>query len=405
MDHAIGAAEWAARESYGKLLAWLSWQWRDVCAAEDALSEAFAAALLHWPQTGVPDSPEAWLMTVAKRNLLMNARRNKLAEDPRVTVLFNDLSHERGMNSGFPDHRLRLLLVCAHPAIDSSMHSALMLQLVFGIDAARIANIFLRSPSALGKRLVRAKSKIRDAHIPFIEPESADLRPRIDSVLESIYGLYTINGQSACGPEQDDLADEAVYLAQLLAQCLPDDAEALGLLALIGFREARRNAQVDLEGVYVPLKEQDTRLWNADQIVRAEEVLSRAAKLRNIGRYQLEAAIQSAHMKSVYDGVPRWREISKLYEFLLSIGETVGAKIGYAFASSNCSGNFQAGLTVLASLDRDQVIAHQPWWATRAALLALAGHSALAHEAYLRASALTPDEPTKKWLRVQASKL
>jgi RNA polymerase sigma-70 factor (ECF subfamily) len=405
MDHAIGAAEWAARESYGKLLAWLSWQWRDVCAAEDALSEAFAAALLHWPQTGVPDSPEAWLMTVAKRNLLMNARRNKLAEDPRVTVLFNDLSHEPGMNSGFPDHRLRLLLVCAHPAIDSSMHSALMLQLVFGIDAARIANIFLRSPSALGKRLVRAKSKIRDAHIPFIEPESADLRPRIDSVLESIYGLYTINGQSACGPEQDDLADEAVYLAQLLAQCLPDDAEALGLLALIEFRGARRNAQVDLEGVYVPLKEQDTRLWNADQIVRAEEVLSRAAKLRNIGRYQLEAAIQSAHMKSVYDGVPRWREISKLYEFLLSIGETVGAKIGYAFASSNCSGNFQAGLTVLASLDQDQVIAHQPWWATRAALLALAGHSALAHEAYLRASALTPDEPTKKWLRVQASKL
>ena len=206
-------------------------------------------------------------------NYLPGYRRNTLEEDPRVKVLFKDLSHEPGMASGIPDHRLRLLLVCAHPAIDCSMHSALMLQLVFGIDAARIANIFLRSPSALGKRLVRAKAKIRDAHIPFIEPESADLRPRIDSVLESIYGLYTINGQSAFGPDRDDLADEAVYLAQLLAQCLPDDAEALGLLALILFREARRNAQVDLDGVYVPLKEQDTRLWNADQIVLAEEVL------------------------------------------------------------------------------------------------------------------------------------
>jgi RNA polymerase sigma-70 factor (ECF subfamily) len=344
-------------------------------------------------------------MTAAKRNLLMDARRTKLADDPSVTVLFSELLHEPDKSSGIPDYRLRLLLVCAHPAIDSSIHSALMLQLVFGVDAARIANIFLISPSALSKRLVRAKSKIRDAKIPFTEPEAADIQPRVESVLESIYGLYTINGQSALGLERNDLADEAIYLAQLMALSLPDDAEALGLLALILFRESRRNAQVDVEGTYIPLDKQNTQLWKIEQIELAEDALNRASRLHNIGRYQLEAAIQSAHMKSVYDATPRWCEISALYEFLLKISDTVGARIGHAFASSNCSGDFNTGIDMLNLLDQNQVTSHQPWWATRAALLALADQPVSANEAYLRASALTPDEPTKKWLMMQVRKL
>lgn len=401
----MDAAQWAARESYGKLLAWLSWQWHDVCAAEDALSEAFAAALTHWPQTGVPDSPEAWLMTAAKRNLLMQARRNRLAQDPRVTVLLDEEAYTPERATDIPDHRLRLLLVCAHPAIDRSMHAALMLQLVFGMDAARIANIFLLSPSALGKRLVRAKAKIRDANIPFTEPDAADLRPRIDSVLESIYGLYTINDSSAFGPEHDDLVEEASYLAHLLAAYVPDDAEVLGLVALILFREARRKAQVDAHGVFVPLHAQDTGLWDNDQIHRAEAILQRASQLGSIGRYQLEAAIQSTHMHGVYDGTPRWCDIAQLYEYLLAISPTVGAHIGHAFASSSCSEDFQSGLQLLDALDPSQVVAHQPWWATRAALLAKSGNAIEAIAAYVRASALTPDEPTKKWLLLQASRL
>lgn len=397
-DPVHSAAEMAARQSYGKLLAWLAWQWRDVCAAEDALSEAFVSALKTWPRDGVPNSPEAWLLTAAKRNLLVAARRKRLEDDPRVTLLFPELIDRPKDDQAVPDVRLRLLFVCAHPAIDRPMHSALMLQLVLGVDAARIANAFLLNPSALGKRLTRAKAKIRDAGIPFIEPEKRDLSSRIESVLEAIYGAYTINSFSAPDYEAEGLAEEALFLAQLVSSQVPGDAEVHGLHALLLFCESRKPARCSTDGIFVPLYEQDHGLWHMELVHEAESALARAAQLKQTGPFQIEAAIQAAHMQCVLDGNARWGQILHLYGRLLELEPTIGARIGHAIAAAMEAGNAEKGLALLDAIESSRVAAHQPWWAARANLLSTTGRHEEANAAYARAIALTSNESVQQWL-------
>ncbi len=389
----------AARQSYGKLVAWLAWKWRDVCAAEDALSDAFITALKRWPDDGIPHSPEAWLLTAAKRNLLMAARRKRLEGDPQVTLLFPDLRVEPNIDPAIPDQRLRLMFVCAHPAIDRSMHSALMLQLVLGVDAARIANAFLLNPSALSKRLTRAKAKIRDAGIPFVEPETNELPSRIESVLEAIYGAYTITDFIGSDFDIDGLTDEALFLAQLMRGHMPRDAETHGLLALLLFCESRRHARCDAEGKFIPLYEQNHGLWLMELVHAAETALAHAAQLKRVGPYQLEAAIQSVHMQCVFDGAARWPEIRHLYERLLILEPTIGAKIGHAIAVAKSENSPESGLVLLDAIESSRVISHQPWWATRANLLSALGRYEEAEDAYNRAIALTSNESLQKWLR------
>ena len=255
-DGAAAAAEAAARRSYGRLLAWLAWQWRDVAAAEDALAEAFATALARWPRDGVPASPDAWLLTAARRQLLVAARRQRLADDPTLTVLWPGADAAAPEAPALPDTRLRLMFVCAHPAIDAGVHSALMLQTVLGLDAARIASAFLVKPEAMTKRLVRAKSKIRTAGLRFEEPPPQEWPERVASVLEAIYGAYTLHWGQVDDSESGELAGEAVFLAELVAAHLPAEPEALGLVALLWLCEARRPARRE---VFQPLHEQDTR--------------------------------------------------------------------------------------------------------------------------------------------------
>ena len=398
-NYVHAAAEMAARQSYGKLLAWLSWQWRNVSAAEDALSEAFASALMHWPQDGVPESPEAWLLTAAKRNLLMAARRQRLEDDPRVLMLLPDLTAEPIDVHTISDERLRLLFVCAHPAIDSSVHTALMLQLVLGIDAARIANAFLLSPSALSKRLTRAKAKIRDAGIPFSEPEHGEFGTRIGAVLEAIYGAYTVNDSTILDVEVDDLADEALFLAQLMSEQIENDAEVYGLNALLLYCESRKRARFDKAGSFVPLNEQVPSLWRNELIHKAEINLAKAAKLKHVGPYQIEAAIQAAHMQSVQDQSTPWREIAILYEQLLLLGPTIGAKIGHAIAVARATENPAQGIELLDAIQTSGVKSHQPWWAARASLLAVMGRKEEAKSAYKRAIALTKNDAVQSWLK------
>lgn len=396
-DPVHSAAETAARQSYGKLLAWLAWQWKDVCAAEDALSDAFVAALKTWPRDGIPHSREAWLLTAAKRNLLMGARRKRLEEDPRVTHLFPDLIDEPKDDQAVSDERLRLLFVCAHPAIDRSMHSALMLQLVLGVDAARIANAFLLSPSALSKRLTRSKSKIRDAGIPFTEPEKMDLPSRIESVLEAIYGAYTINDARESGAE--GLAEEALFLAQLVSSQMPEDAEVQGLYALLLFCESRKPARCNPDGIFVPLDEQDPGLWRMDLVLEAESELAHAAKLKQAGPFQIEAAIQAVHMQCVLDGKERRREILYLYERLLELEPTIGARIGHAIATAMATESPGRGVALLDAIEPSRVAAHQPWWAACANLLSAMGRREEANTAYARAIALTNHESVQQWLK------
>jgi RNA polymerase sigma-70 factor (ECF subfamily) len=342
----------AARDSYGRLVAWLAWQWRDIAAAEDAMAEAFAAALEHWPRDGVPSSPEGWLLTTAKRHLMRQARRGRLARDPTLTVLWPDADTPAPERPPIPDDRLRLMFVCAHPAIDPPVRSALMLQVVLGVDAARIATAWLVSPDAMTKRLVRAKAKIRVSGVRFEIPGVDELDTRLHAVLEAIYGAYTLHTDDPSitgGPA--GLADEAVFLARLVVARLPDAAEARGLLALLLFCEARRPARLDVRGRFVPLDRQDTTRWSRPLLDEAEAQLAAAATLGMPGPFQLEAAIQAAHCRRVGARDVPWSAIVHLYERLLACAPTVGARIGHAVAVARTHDDPQVGLTLLDGID------------------------------------------------------
>src|ERR1700733_670976 len=228
--------ERVARESYGRLVAYLCAQTRDVGNAEDALSSALIAALETWPRDGVPQNPEAWLLTAARRSFIDLVRHRRVAEASEPTLaLLGEESNDMTLSPEFPDERLKLLFVCAHPAIDPAMHTPLMLQTVLGLGAARIAGAFLISPTTMGQRLVRAKTKIRDAGIRFEIPDERELPERLDAVLEAIYAAFGIGWDDIAGVDQRgrDLAEEAIWLARVLLQLMPGEAEVRGLLALM----------------------------------------------------------------------------------------------------------------------------------------------------------------------------
>src|SRR5262249_34139608 len=252
------AAEAVARRSYGRLVALLAARTRDVAAAEDALS----AALADWPTSGVPRAPEAWLLTVARRRSIDASRRRRSAEEGaghlRLVAEELEEAHASG-EAPLPDERLPLMFACAHPAIDPGIRAPLILQTVLGFDAATIGSAFLVSPAAMGQRLSRAQRKIREAGIPFEVPERAELAPRLDAVLEAIYATFAEGWPDPAGTEarRRNLADEGIWLGRLVASLLPQEPEALGLLALMLYAHARRDARRDAAGEYVPLVEQD----------------------------------------------------------------------------------------------------------------------------------------------------
>ncbi|HEY4132706.1 MAG TPA: DUF6596 domain-containing protein, partial [Gemmatimonadaceae bacterium] len=252
-------ADAVARRSYGKLIAYLAARTRDVAAAEDALSDAFAAALAAWPITGLPSNPEAWLLTAARRRLIDAQRRARTGDVVNAELqVINEGLHAVTELPEIPDQRLALMFACAHPAIDATIRAPLMLQVVLGFDAKSIASTFLTSPTAMGKRLVRAKEKIRQAGIPFRIPERAELPERLDTVLDAIYAAFAEGWSDPLGTDvaRRDLTDEALFLARLVTELAPDEPEALGLLALMLHAEARRRARRDERGNYVPLDAQ-----------------------------------------------------------------------------------------------------------------------------------------------------
>jgi predicted RNA polymerase sigma factor len=392
--------ERVARESYGRLVAYLSSHTRDVGSAEDALSNALVAALETWPRDGVPQNPEAWLLTTARRSFIDLVRHRQVAEASEPTlILLREESKATTLSPGFPDERLKLLFVCAHPAINPAMHTPLMLQTVLGLDASRIAHAFLISPATMGQRLARAKTKIRDGGIRFEIPQERDLPQRLDAVLEAIYAAFGIGWDDMAGVDQRgrDLAEEAIWLARVLLQLMPQEAEVHGLLALMLHCEARRAARRGTDGRYVPLSEQDCQNWSLPLIEEAERCLGEASSRGRTGRFQLEAAIQSVHAERARSGGIQWNAIMMFYEQLIRISPTLGTRTGYAAAVAEAKGA-EAGLAALDGIDADTISAYQPYWAVRAHLLQRLGKTPEALDAFDRAIGLAEDLAVRQFL-------
>jgi RNA polymerase sigma-70 factor (ECF subfamily) len=397
-DEPRRAVEAAARRSYGKLLAFLAARTRDLAGAEDALSEAFASALATWPTQGVPRAPEAWLLQVARRKTLDAGRRRQVrqaAMDP--LRMLAEAAGDPG--PAIPDERLRLMFACAHPALDPAVRAPLMLQCVLGFDAVSIGTTFLVAPAAMGQRLVRAKRKIRDAGVPFRVPDPDELAARLDAVLDAIYAVF------AAGWTDPALTEEAIWLGRLVVALLDGEPEALGLLALMLHVQARRPARRDANGTYIPLSAQNPADWQDELIEEAEALLLRASRLQRIGRFQFEAAIQSAHAARRLTGLTAWAEVVALYDALLARTESPVVALNRAVAVGELHGA-AAGLAALDRVAADQRLAdYQPYWAARATLLADTGDADAADAAYARAIGLEPDQAVRRFLQRRRAEL
>jgi predicted RNA polymerase sigma factor len=412
-EQARKIADAVARRSYGKLVAFLAARTRDVASVEDALSEAFASALADWPRNGCPTNPEGWLLTAARRKLIDFARRRRtgdlaggelqrLAEELEAGAVVNTTDAVQ-----IPDQRLALMFACAHPAIDAGVRAPLILQTLLGLDAGMIASAFLTSPAAMSQRLVRAKDKIRQAGIPFRIPEREELPERLSTVLDAIYAAFSEGWADSGGTDvaRRDLAEEALYLGQLITQLLPDEPEALGLVALMFHVEARRPARRNASGEYVPLAEQNMELWNVEMITTAEALLLRASVLTAIGRYQLEGALQSAHVHRRRSGQANWAAVVQIYDALMELSGSPVVAINRALALAEVDGA-AAGLESLERLTGDaRLTEYQPFWAARAELLARTGAATDARHAYEVAIGLERDPAVRRFLQQRQAAL
>ncbi len=406
---ARATAESVARSSYGKLVAFLAVRTRDVAGAEDSLSEAFAAALADWPVRGIPDNPEAWLTTVARRKWIDGVRTRQSGDTvaEQLRLFAEEFALALSGEVAIPDRRLALMFACAHPAIDPAAHAPLILQTVLGFDAATIAAAFLVSPAAMSQRLVRAKHKIRNAGIPFRLPERSDLAERLDGILAAIYAAFAEGWADPAGVEirRRDLALEAIWLGRLVASLLPEEPEALGLLAFMLHAEAMRAARRDPAGNYVPLAEQDTALWDQAMIDEAEALLRGASTTGATGRYQLEAALQSAHAIRRVTGKSDWLAILAIYDLLLARTGSPVVAINRAIALAEIEGP-TAGIAALDAVkDSPGLVQYQPYWAARAGLHARIGDVAAAERAYQLAIGLETDPAIRRFLQQKQSEL
>ena len=405
---AYTTAETVARRSYGKLVAFLAARTHDVAAAEDALAEAFAAALADWSRNGCPANPEAWLLIVARRKFIDMVRRQRSSEAVVLDIQqIGEILEATPVDTEIPDRRLALIFACAHPAIDVAVRAPLILQVLLGLDAAAIASAFLMSPAAMGKRLVRAKSKIREARIPFRIPERDELPARLDTVLEAIYAAFAEGWSDAAGTDaaRRDLAEEAIFLCRLVVELLPSEPEALGLLSLMLYAQARRLARRSGCDEYIPLAAQDPALWDLEMIGEAEDLLLRASGKGAIGRYQLEAAIQSAHVERRATGRTNWEAVLQLYDSLFALSHSPVVAINRTLAIAEQQGA-EAALKALEEVAADKRLAeYQPYWAARAELLARTGAHPEARHAYEVAIGLEHDPAIRRFLMRRQSAL
>jgi RNA polymerase sigma-70 factor, ECF subfamily len=368
--------------------------------AEEAVQDAFLAAVASWTHDGVPFSTRAWLLTAARRRAVDRVRRARSAARRTARLIgdptFRPDKDESELDlppdaqpddAGLADDRLRLIFTCCHPALDLPARVALTLRTLGGLTTNEIARAFLVAEPTMGKRIVRAKRKIADAHIPYRVPSAAELPARLQGVLQVIYLIFNEGYSANAGDNlvRADLCAEALRLGRLLAELLPADAEVLGLLALMELHDARRGARVDPAGRYVSLPDQDRSRWDDQRIQAGRAALARAARFASPGKYQLQAAITELHIRGVEMGLTDWVQIAGLYDVFAKVAPSPvvevnrAAAIGFAYGPS-------AGLRALEPLLRNPVLdRYQPLHATRADLLRQVGDPAGAAEAYRRA--------------------
>jgi RNA polymerase sigma-70 factor (ECF subfamily) len=412
------AIERAYREEWTSLLAALAGQvGGDVGLAEEAVADAFAAAAAEWPTSGVPARPGGWLTTVARRRAIDALRRGRtrtanqaaldhleaLVRDDNDTPPTDEHGHDR---SGVADDRLRLLFTCCHPALALDARVALTLRAVGGLEVPEIARAFLTSEPTMYQRLVRAKRKVKAAGIPYRVPADEDLPERLGGVLHVLHLVYTEGHVATAGEDlvRADLCEEAIRLARLVVELLPDTAEAHGLLALLLLTDARRPARTDDGGTPISLEDQDRRLWDRDAIAEGTAVLDHALSRSAPGAFQVQAAIAALHAEAPSWDATDWPQIAALYAELQRFAPSPVVTINLAAALAFADGP-HVGLALLATLEGDNRLdGYQPLHATRAELLARAGDLDHAEDAYRRAIDLTHNPAERRALTARATR-
>ncbi|NUR50136.1 MAG: sigma-70 family RNA polymerase sigma factor [Hamadaea sp.] len=379
------------RAEYGRAVAVLVRAFGDIDLAEEAVQDAFAEAVRRWPVTGTPPSPAGWIITTARNRAIDRVRREaardaKQAEAALLAAAQEADRPESGEESPVDDDRLRLIFTCCHPALAESAQVALTLKLLGGLTTAEIANAFLVPEPTMAQRLVRAKGKIRDAHIPYRVPGDADLPDRLRSVLAVVYLIYT---EGHLG--RAELSVEAIRLARLLAALMPDEPEVLGLLALLLLTEARRPARADR---LVPLPDQDRRLWNAELIAEGQDLVRRCLRRNQPGPYQIQAAINAVHSDARTADRTDWRQIVQLYDQLLAVAPSPVTELHRAVAVAETDGP----LVALSIVDSLPLSGYYLWYAVRADLLRRLDRTRAALSAYDMALSLVTQPAERAFL-------
>ena len=398
----------AFRSDWGRVVGYLIRVTGNWDLAEECAQDAFERALERWPRDGIPTSPGAWLKTTARNRALDRLRRTKVGQTKLEEIAMTTrVVDGRDDDSGIDDDRLRLMFTCCHPALPVEAQVALTLRTLAGLTTPEIARAFLVGQETMAKRLTRAKRKITEARIPYRVPAAHRLQERLRAVLAVIYALFNEGYGASAGDEliRRELCAEAIRLGGLLAELMPDEPEALGLLSLMLLQDSRRVARVDDTGELVTLEEQDRTLWDATAIEQACEVLDRAARLRRPGPYQLQAAVAASHARASSAAATDWREIVVLYDRLSQIAPTPVVLLNRAVAVAMADGP-EAGLALVNELEDAAALRHYHLLpATRADLLRRLGRDREAQAAYRQALELAPTDAERRFLRKRLDQL